>query len=77
MYIMALLINRVVLSDSRPRLSVGIPMSTLCGYEVKSIAAAEKSIVLGAHLGLLGSSICECHTLPTTYPGVASKPLLR
>lgn len=39
-------------------------MSTMYGYEVKSIddpciAAADKSIVLGAHLGLPGSSIAN------------------
>ena len=37
---------------------------------------ADKTIVLGAHLGLPGSSFCECHTLPTTYSGMASKSLL-
>ena len=51
-------------SDFRSRLSVGIPMSTMYGYEVKSIddpciAAADQSIVLGAHLGLPGSSIAN------------------
>ena len=39
-------------------------MSTMYGYEVKSIddpciAAADQSIVLGAHLGLPGSSIAN------------------
>ena len=55
---------KIVSSDLRSRLSVGIPMSTMYGYEVKSIddpciAAADQSIVLGAPLGLPGASIAN------------------
>ena len=55
---------KFVSSDFRARLSIGIPMSTMYGYEVKSIddpciAAADQSTLLGAPLCLPGASIAN------------------